>query len=452
VKRTLESWADLHSGDVSPSAEERKKAERVAGKMLELTKVAVQKTGIDADVLVGGSFAHDTWLPDEGDIDIFVAFPPQVGKSGLERVGLRVARSALRGHQVVIRFAEHPYAEGFIDGMRVNIVPCLKTGPGEWVSAADRSPYHTEYMRRHLDDGMRLQVRLLKRLLKTQRLYGAEIKVRGFSGYVCEVLIVTYGNVRRLVREAADWRNTTTVSKELPITKHEGFSILDPVDTRRNLARAIAPARLSEFIFICGLLERGTACDPFVTPLLRYNKVKRKSLSTVYVMTFKHSERTEDKLWGELQRSSTRLVNHLQNDGFQVLNYTIEADEKHAALAILLAGRGEIDLDCRVGPEPFMRTETLKFLTDARNVGWWFSEDFRSRRLEGRRLGNLMDAVKFYMQRPVERIGFSKGLASMAARSWKLFDGDDAFRTDDVVISRAVGRLFGYSRRIDTCR
>ena len=56
--------------------------------------------------------------------------------------------------------------------------------------AADKSPFHTEYVTNKLDEEKRDQVRLLKKFLKSLGIYGAEIAKNGFSGYVTEVLIL----------------------------------------------------------------------------------------------------------------------------------------------------------------------------------------------------------------------------------------------------------------------
>ena len=86
--------------------------------------------------------------------------------------------------------------------MRVNIVPCYKVALGEWKSAADRSPYHTKYIISKLDDRLRLEARLFKKFVKASRVYGAEVRVQGFSGYVCEVLILKYGSFQSVLEVA----------------------------------------------------------------------------------------------------------------------------------------------------------------------------------------------------------------------------------------------------------
>ncbi|MDG6929019.1 MAG: nucleotidyltransferase domain-containing protein, partial [Nitrososphaerota archaeon] len=144
MKGNLSFWAKKAEALVEPDAAQRKKADAVALSLTE--RCAGPASGAGARVVLGGSYAHDTWLPAEADIDAFLVFPPSLGKERLAEVGLAVAREALRGLDVTKRFSEHPYLEAVMGGVRVNVVPCLGVKHGEWISAADRSPHHTLYM------------------------------------------------------------------------------------------------------------------------------------------------------------------------------------------------------------------------------------------------------------------------------------------------------------------
>ena len=96
----------------------------------------------------------------------------------------------------------------------VNIVPCYKVKRGEWVSATDRTPFHTDYVKPLLDEQMAEEVRLLKRFMKGVGVYGAEIKIGGFSGYLCELLVLNYGSFTEVLRSAANWKERTIIDYE----------------------------------------------------------------------------------------------------------------------------------------------------------------------------------------------------------------------------------------------
>ena len=93
-----------------------------------------------------------------------------------------------------IRYAEHPYVHGIVKGVEVDVVPCYRLKDASRIkSAVDRTPFHHEWLKDRIK-GKENEVRLLKGFLKANGLYGAEYKVRGFSGYLCELLIMFYGS------------------------------------------------------------------------------------------------------------------------------------------------------------------------------------------------------------------------------------------------------------------
>ena len=109
---------------INPSEEDRKRIETLARKLEEKVAASAKKKGVKAIVRVEGSVAKDTWLKEEPDIDVFMCLPPTIPRRELGEVSLEIAREATEGSKQVERFAEHPYLEAFVEGMRINIVPC----------------------------------------------------------------------------------------------------------------------------------------------------------------------------------------------------------------------------------------------------------------------------------------------------------------------------------------
>ena len=206
------------------------------------------------ELSLGGSYAKGTWLRNSADIDYFLLYPTSFSRDKLEGEAIRVAREAVKNFGVTMRFAEHPYVEASVKGVRVNIVPCYKVAKGEWQSAADRSPFHTEYVKSKFDEGLRLETRLLKKFVKCSGVYGAEVKVQGFSGYVCEVLTLKYGSFQNALRNIADSIPGEVVSveenydKELVSSFKSALVILDPVDQARNLGSAISTENVAKLV------------------------------------------------------------------------------------------------------------------------------------------------------------------------------------------------------------
>src|SRR6266540_1347582 len=81
-------------------------------------------SGISGSVTIQGSFARDTWVSHETDLDIFARFPASMERKEWVDKVLPAIRNGLAGFNIIERYAEHPFLEFRVDGIRVNIVPC----------------------------------------------------------------------------------------------------------------------------------------------------------------------------------------------------------------------------------------------------------------------------------------------------------------------------------------
>ena len=101
------------------------------------------------------------------------------------------------------------------------------------------------------------EVRLLKKFMQGIDVYGAEIKVGGFSGYLCELLIMKYGSFAQTIGAFARYNQRVVIDiegfyadreNELSLLFPEPLVIVDPVDKGRNVASAVQPQKLYTFI------------------------------------------------------------------------------------------------------------------------------------------------------------------------------------------------------------
>jgi len=99
------------------------------------------------EVKTGGSFAKDTNLKKDMDIDIFILIDKDTNEHEFEKIALDVGFKCLKGYHPITRYSEHPYVEGFVflnnnnnkEHVRLNVVPCYSVEKGHWKSSADRS-------------------------------------------------------------------------------------------------------------------------------------------------------------------------------------------------------------------------------------------------------------------------------------------------------------------------
>lgn len=327
---------------ISPTLEERKKVFMLSKDLEKKVSASAKKRGIETIVRVEGSVAKDTWLREEPDVDIFMCLSPTIPRKTLGKISLEVAREATMGWRQVERFADHPYLEAFVEGFRVNIVPCYHAGQGKWLSATDRTPYHTDYVNKRLDENLRSEVRLLKRFMQGIKIYGAEIKVGGFSGYLCELLVIHCGSFIEVLQMFARYKPRLVIDienyyasreKELKLLFDEPLVVIDPVDRGRNVASAVK----SDKVYILVGAARAFLKNPsleffFPTPskalsteeLLQNFKTRG---SNCLFVTFKAVKVVPDVIWGQLHRTQRALGKLLELNDFTVLRETVWTDE-----------------------------------------------------------------------------------------------------------------------------
>ncbi|HEV8361421.1 MAG TPA: CCA tRNA nucleotidyltransferase, partial [Candidatus Thermoplasmatota archaeon] len=227
---------------VDATPERKMEIRQAAQELLAALREQVKARGLEAEPLLVGSVAKDTYLAHKVDLDAFVLFPPDTPRATLEQEGLALGRALLE--QPEERYAEHPYLAGKWRGVEAEVVPAYKVAdPSQPMSAVDRTPFHTSYVQRKLENLQRRDVRLLKQFLHGIGVYGAEAKVQGFSGYLAELLVIKHGSFRGVLRAGAEWRVGQVVALE-PFEGVPRFPeplvVIDPVDPGRNVASALS--------------------------------------------------------------------------------------------------------------------------------------------------------------------------------------------------------------------
>lgn len=410
-----------------PPASEARRITAVAEKAKGLVEKYLSGSDDVVDVVYGGSFAKGTWLKGDADIDIFFRVKPSVPVEKFEELGKRVGKEALKGHDPKLRYSDHPYVEAFVDKVRINVVPCYDVERGKWQSAADRSPFHTEYIAANFNDEKRRQVRLLKKFFKSAGIYGAEISTGGFSGYVSEVLVQKYGSLEGVLRAAADFkeRQVIAINDDYDSDVVKGFSspivILDPVDSRRNLGTAIAPESVAKFALAArAFLEK---------PSLQFFKEGRSVASSrlypnVLVIEFSHPERSPDIIWGQLKRSLNAVAKQLELADFAVLRSSCVTDEKNsAAFAFLLESITLPPFTKKRGPDVFRKDDSASFLSNrkSRPLVTWVDREMRVAMLVNRKATDARQFAKSLLAN-AENSGVSKDLI---AKKFKIYSGGD---------------------------
>jgi len=332
---------------ITPSKENRSKVEAIAHELERKVELACKEEGVSAVVRVEGSVAKDTWLSENPDIDIFLQLPTSIPRKKLGDVGLKIAKKAAVGYEQIERFAEHPYLQIIVDGYRADIVPCFDAKPGEWQSATDRTTYHTDYIKKHLSKELLGEVRLIKKFMQGTGVYGAEIKVGGFSGYLCELLIIKNRSFSETVNAFARYNNRVIIDIEnhyvdrqndLLLLFPEPLVIIDPVDKGRNVASAVQTEKLYIFVGAARAFIKKPAEEFFYPPKTQPLSVaslnshfESRGSATVFIVIDQIGA-VPDVLWGQLYRTKRSLRKMLELNEYKVLKNAVWSNEKNLSI------------------------------------------------------------------------------------------------------------------------
>ena len=392
-----------------PSAKELKRKSAIAEYTLGLVNDAI--SGIDKihGAQLGGSFAKGTWLTG-ADIDIFVIFDISVPEKELESIARRIGFSSMRKYAPYVRYASHPYVEANVRGTKVNVVPCYDVENGQWRSAADRSRFHTVFMRKSLTSSMCNDVRVLKKMLQSNNLYGAELALEAFSGYSCEVLIHTYGSLARTIRTLAHASDGLVVGRSSiePITR---VAIMDPIDDTRNLSTAVSAQNMARFIMLCRtFLKKPASAIIFTKPRRKPNI---NVLKTTVVIRFKATLRPPETVWGQAKSATVAIASRLDSFGFSVTRHGAHVtDSMQVTLGFVLESLFANFWSVGKGPEYFAESHTSEFVKKniRRTPLVWVAPDGRLRALRMRDYEKAADLLHDTLTHYIRRSGIPGGL------------------------------------------
>ena len=307
---------------IEPKGDEKKKIKDLARAVVD----EIRKHGYQARVM--GSVAKGTWISNDVDLDVFVFFDQRVNEKDLEIVGLRIGKAVFKKLRAPweIGYAQHPYVRGKINGIKVDIVPCYKLKKVQIKSAVDRTPFHTRYVKSQLDAKGKQEVLLLKQFLKGQGLYGSELRVEGFSGYLVELLIIRYGSFKSTINAVRNWKEGKIVdikkyytNKEHPHLREMFKSpliVIDPVDENRNVAAVLNERNFKKFVEAAAKYHKKPSEDFFFPkPVAAFPLSKVPNLLFIVL---KHDEVVEDILWPQMRKTVENLSQDLGRNGFKV--------------------------------------------------------------------------------------------------------------------------------------
>ncbi len=422
---------------IKPTQAERRQLERVANEIVARVNLACAKLGVPARGVLVGSAARNTWLRTERDIDIFILFPPETSREALEQKGLAVGWEVAgkRGRE---RFAEHPYVTMEFKGFEVDLVPCYDIAdPSKIKSAVDRSPHHQRYIGKHLTPALADEALLLKKFMDGIDVYGAELRVQGFSGYLCELLVLRYRTFEGVVEAASRWppgeaidlaKSYHDVGEIKALFSGQPLIIIDPVDPNRNAAAAVSMQNFATFVRACQDFIRKPNTRfffPAQARVLGPQEVKRalrQRGTALFCLTFDSPNVVEDILYPQLRKTEQALVMRLVREGFEVLRSDVWANSK-AAILVELSSEKLPKVQRRLGPPITVEAGDFieKHLASRKRFSGPFVDQVGRLVFEvERRHVNVRQVLEAALE---ERAAFGKHVAESLAEDYKIYGG-----------------------------
>ena len=345
---------------VKPGPEDRSRLLEVSNAILSQIDNLAKERGLSLKAMLVGSAARDTWLAGDHDLDIFLGVSPDADIAA----ALDVAR--LVSPECEEKYAEHAYVHAKVNGFDVDLVPCyLVDDPTHLKSAVDRTPFHTKYVSSRIV-GREDDVLLLKQFMKGVGVYGSELKVGGFSGYLTELLVLCYGSFAGVLRAASGWKAREYLDPEGhgELEHAEPLVVVDPVDPKRNVAAALTLDKMLQFASASRSFLAAPSLEFFfpakVMPLSDEEllELMRRRGSLLILVDFQAPAVVEDILYPQLHKAEESAKALLERNGFRLLRSEVGSYRDRAFLLLEMEVWELSRVSRRMGP-PVSEAEHL---------------------------------------------------------------------------------------------
>lgn len=281
----------------------------------------------DAKAILGGSAAKSTFLKNDYDIDIFVKFPQKYKNKDISKILQKHLKKIFP--KIIKVHGSRDYFQLSQDPFTFEIVPILNiNSPSKAQNITDVSPFHTKWVNSKTNQKLIDEIRLTKSFCKANHLYGAESYIKGFSGYVLEILVIKYGSFQNLIKAATKWKPGLIIDIEkhkssLNPSKISPLIIIDPVQAERNAAAALSEKKFNEFIQLAKNFYRNPSKKFFEKKL--FNPEKLHGAVIIKAIPLKGKE---DIIGSKLVKTLEYIAKKLNEEGFTVEKYDWDWDSE----------------------------------------------------------------------------------------------------------------------------
>ena len=314
---------------IIPSNKEINKVNKLINIFLKKIKAKLK----DANPELGGSMAKNTWLSGDHDIDIFIKFPysryydKDISKILQERLN-GIKYDKMHGSRDYLQVKKGKYL--------FELIPVIDIKHSSRnLNITDVSPLHAKYVKEKNKNPN--EIRLAKAFLKANNLYGAESYIKGFSGYVTELLIIYYNNFDNLIKNASIWKTQTIIDlnnyykneneilRNINKDKLSNLILIDPVQVERNAAAALSSEKYFEFINSCKKYLSNPSEGFFELKKFNLNDLRKKAKKNKLItFTIKPLDGKPDVIGSKILKIFNYIKDKINKEDFKILESSWE--------------------------------------------------------------------------------------------------------------------------------
>jgi len=299
----------------------------------------------------------------------------------------------------------------------------------------DRTPYHTRYVIDKLNESQRPEVRLFKQFLKGIDCYGAESEIEGFSGYLCEILIIKYQNFKKLLSDAKNWKE----GKKLSLTDEDTpdfntpLIFIDPVDVNRNVASALSSDKFNLFV---------RAADEYLkNPKITFffpNKIKPWTLEKIsekidrqdckYMgIKINKPDIIDENLYPQARKASKSIWESCERADFTIYDIRFYIDEEKKDIYFIIKTKDEIlpKTFTHTGPPKKLKSHMNEFLKKWENDPRVIKKPYEKNERYFVEIKREYTDISDFLDDQMKNLSLGKHLDRIVSKEYKILEKSD---------------------------
>jgi tRNA nucleotidyltransferase (CCA-adding enzyme) len=172
--------------------------------------------------------------------------------------------------------------------------------------------------------------------------YGAEAQIEGFSGYLCEILIIKYNSFKELLKSVSKWQKKVKLSigNEVVAYFDTPLIFIDPVDKTRNVAAAVSTEKFNLFIRASKEYLKNPKKTFFFPKKIKAwtlekikNEIKKQNASYIGIK-FDKPNIIDENLYPQIRKAIKSIWDSAKRSDFKIFDMTYYLKNKKILLII----------------------------------------------------------------------------------------------------------------------